>query len=591
MLHPGMPSKEPYIPQPISTLARSRGDSAPSPAGLTGAEIIALFALVLLTAPIVLAYLFERSGTAIAPAVILPLSVAVAAAMVVWLWRDARWHASEVIAFAAVVASVLGWLLWLAWPALLPVGGGVDVAHHLLLIDYIERHWRLVHDPQVEIYLGEMIHYTPGSQILAALFGAWTGTDGLHAVYPIVAWSMAIKAGFVFLIAQRLMPESVPRMPLALTAVLFLLMPHAYVVGSFTHDSFFAQVVAELFTVAAWWALIVWDERPTMSAMALFAMAGAAVFLTWPVWIGPPLLVLPLIIWARRGLSWRERIVHLILGAGPIAVVAALYIAERLAWVGYVRAGGAVAQPSTSEFGWLFPIVSALGLGLLTVQRRGRATVALVAALGAQALALFKLNEGHGPGSSYMAFKMVYLAVYPLSVAAAAAVAGGWEALSRLGILHRRGGIRTAWALVLVLAIATARPIARAPRPHAAITEQLHLAGQWARTHVNPACVDYLVGNDDAAYWLHLAVLGNPRMSARTGDSATFERNSALVRWITPGGLPFAIADLSIVPKDVQQDFEVLAQFGSAAVVRHRTSGACRDSATPVSTNNPKNNP
>ena len=582
--------REPFILQPIPTLARSRGDAAQSPAGVTGAELIAIFALVLLTAPIVLAYLVERSGAAIAPAVILPLSVASAVAMGAWLWRTARWQVSETVAFALVVASVLAWLLWLAWPALLPVGGGVDVAHHLLLIDYIERHWRLVHDPQVEAYLGEMIHYTPGSQMLAALFGAWTATDGLHAVYPMVAWSMAIKAGFVFLIAQRLMPDRVPRIPLALTAVLFLLIPHAYVVGSFTHDSFFAQVVAELFAVAAWWALIVWDERPTLAAMTLFALAGAAVFLTWPVWIGPLLLVLPLIVWARRGLSWPQRFVHLILGAGPIAVVAALYIVERLAWVGYVRAGGAVAAPSTSEFGWLFPIVSAIGLGLLTARRRGRATMALVAALAVQALALFKLNEGHGPGSSYMALKMVYLAVYPLSVAAAVAVAGGWDALWRLGILHRRGEIRVAWALVVVLTIATAWPIARVPRPHGAITDPLNLAGQWARAHVNPACVDYLVGNDAAAYWLHLAVLGNPRISARTGDSATFDRNSAFVRWITPGGLPFAIADLSIVPKDVQQDFEVLARFGPAAVVTHRSSGACPDAGSPVSASNPKNN-
>ena len=57
-----------------------------------------------------------------------------------------------------------------------------------------------------------------------------------------------------------------------------------------------------------------------------------------------------------------------------------------------------------------------------------------VAAIGLQALALFKLNDGHGPGASYMALKMVYLAVYPLAVAASVACAAGWEALNRLGL-------------------------------------------------------------------------------------------------------------------------------------------------------------
>jgi hypothetical protein len=572
-----MSDNVPFVIRPLSTLARSPADLARSSAGLTGAEVVAAVAFVLLAAPIGLAYLLERSGAAMSPFVVLPLSVGAAGAMGVWLGRGASWHAGEVVAFVAVAGSVLAWLLWLAWPALLPVGGGVDVAHHLMLIDYIERHWRLVHEPQVEAYLGEMVHYSPGSHVLAALIGAWRGTDGLHAVYPLVAWSVAVKAGFVLLITLRILPEDVPRIPLALTAVLFLFVPYAHVVGSFTHDSFFAQVVAESFAIAMWWALVVWDQRPAMPAMALFAIGGVAVFLTWPVWIGPLLIVLPLFVWFRPGLPVRERFLHLLLGVGPIAAVAALYIAGRLAWVGYVRAGGAVVQPSTSEFGWAIPLLSAIGLGLLAARRRGRATAALAAALGVQALVLFKLNEGHGPGSSYMALKMVYLAVYPLAVAAAVALAAVLATLVRWGGAGRRGGMRMAWTLVVLLSLAIAPAIARAPRPRPAITERLNLAGRWARVHVDPACVEYLVGNDVAAYWLHLAVLGNPRMSARTSDTTSFERDPAIVRWMTAGGLPFAIADLSVVPTDVQQDFDVLARFGSAAVVARRSGGACPD--------------
>jgi hypothetical protein len=48
-----------------------------------------------------------------------------------------------------------------------------------------------------------MIDYSPGIHVLAVLAGAWTRTSGLQTVYPLVALSVAIKAGFIFLIARR----------------------------------------------------------------------------------------------------------------------------------------------------------------------------------------------------------------------------------------------------------------------------------------------------------------------------------------------------------------------------------------------------
>jgi hypothetical protein len=44
-----------------------------------------------------------------------------------------------------------------------PVGSG-DVTHHLLLVDYIERNWRLC-TIRASSHLGEMVHYTPGLHI------------------------------------------------------------------------------------------------------------------------------------------------------------------------------------------------------------------------------------------------------------------------------------------------------------------------------------------------------------------------------------------------------------------------------------------
>ena len=567
----------------FSGLARSPdGDAVESVASLTGAEVLAASALSLLASAIIVAYLVDRSGRAITPFAILPLSVAAAGTMTIWLRGRARWQRGEIAAFAAIVAAVLAWLLRLAWPALLPVSSGSDLTHHLLLIDYIERHWRLVHETRVEAYLGDMVHYTPGSHLLAALAGAWTGTDGLHAVYPVVALSVALKAGLVFLIALRLMPRDVPRIPFAVTSVLLLFSPRGYFIGSFTRYSFFAQVVAELFAVGMWWALVVWDEQPSKISMGFFGLAGAAVFLTWPVWIGPLLLVLLALALAREGLTATERLGHVILGVGPIAAVAAAYIPGRLAWVGFVVTGGDVLRPSPNEFGWGFLLLSAVGMALATVRRRSRGVALLVAAIGAQSISLFMLTKGNGPGASYMALKMIYLAVYPLAVAASLALAAAWQAVVRVSgvttggaLLRGRACERLAWALVVLLGIAIARPLVAAPLPKPVISEPLYLAGQWARAHVQPACVDYLVPDDYTAYWLHLAVLGNPRMSARTADDDTFVWRAAIVRWIMPRGLPFAIVDLPALPKDVRGELDVLAQFGPAAVVKRRRESRC----------------
>src|SRR5438093_1536523 len=129
---------------------------------------------------------------------------------------------------------------------------------------------------------GYMVYYTPGSHLLIALAGAWTRTDGLHALYPVVAFTVALKAGFVFLIALRLLPAGLPRTPIAVGAVLLLLLPRAYFLGSFTEHSFIAQVVAELFAVVMLWALVVWEHDHWFGGLVLFAFAGRAAFLAWP---------------------------------------------------------------------------------------------------------------------------------------------------------------------------------------------------------------------------------------------------------------------------------------------------------------------
>ena len=526
------------------------------------AEAVAASIVSFMAAAILVAYAFDAIGLTLHPFAILAIAVLAAGIIIACM----RATAGNWFAFGAIVAGMLAWLMWLAWPHLLPLGRGTDLTHHLLLVDYIDRTGRLVHDRALEPYLGEMIDYTPGAHLLAVLAGRWTGRDGLHALYPVVALSVGLKTGFVFLIALRCLPDSPPRirLPLATLAVVLLFLPRAYFLGSFAHDSYLAQVIGELFAVAMWWAVVCWDQRESAVLAAFVAFAGCAAFLTWPVWTAPPLLTLLTLSALHRDRSMPSRLGHVAIAAVPIAVLAAVYAIGRVG-TATVMAGtsGAVLQLSLTNLNGIFVTVGAIGTVLAARDARGRSASLLLAAIVLQAAALALVART--PSAPYLALKMAYLAIYPLAVAGTFAIA-----------VALRSAKAVASIALAVLFVIVARGLATMPRPTPVISDPLLAAGRWAREHVPPHCVDYLVGNDDTAYWLHLAVLGNPRSAPRSLATGTFEPQKAVERWILPGGLPYAIAsDVDALPRDIRTNVDVLAQFGAAAVVKRRDASAC----------------
>jgi hypothetical protein len=544
----------------------------------TTAEALAASAVSLLASAILSAYLADWIGLTISPIATLAVSLTASAAVFGSIWRRTTRDPAALGAFLTIVAAVMAWLLWLAGPGLLPPGTGPDLTHHLLLVGYIEQHWRLPHDPQLGPYLGEMVDYTAGTHVLAALGGAWTRTDGLHAVYPLVAFTVALKSGIVFLIARRLVSgDASSRTPLAAISVFLLLLPRAYFIGSFAQHSFLAQVVAECFVVAMWWALIVWDEQPAPMPAALFALFGAATYLTWPVWIGPPLIVLAICFVFRRDLPVLDRAKQFTLAVAPVCAAAALHSAGRTRSFGIVAVAGFVLRPAPAVFGWAFLLVCGGGVSVGLFSRRTRTIPLLLGAIALQAEALAVFAHSRGTAAPYMALKMVYLAIYPLAVAGAVGVAALWRAVARRATaLSPSSQTALAWALVALFGIAVVRSVAAVPRPTSTISEPLLQAGRWARAHVNPACVDYLVADGYSAYWLHLAVLGNARSAPRSIENDTYEPRRAVIRWIEPGGLPYAIVeDFSALPKDIRDSVDVVARFGPAAVVQRRGAAAC----------------
>jgi hypothetical protein len=475
------------------------------------------------------------------------------------------------LASCGVFVGVAAVLAYFAWPALLPPGRGPDLTHHLMLVDFLERNWRLPDASAVAVMV-EMAHYTPGVHLLAALAGSWSGTDGFRTVYPVVAFTVALKSVLVLLIAARTLPSGQTRLPLALTAVMLCLLPTQYVLGSFVHDSFLAQVAAELFAVGMWWAVVVWDTRPSTLAAGLFAVMGVGAFLTWPMWVGPPIVTLVAVVLTHEETITRERGSHLAIALLPIALVAVTHATGRVGWLAIAGTTGIVLRPSMGVLGWPFVIAAAAGLLGALVRRRSRVSLLLALSIAVQAATLYLVAQTRGAAVPYMAFKMMYFIVYPLAVLGALALG---SALERAPQWPRVRWV--AWSAALLAATMAGGSLARFAMPTPIVSWDSYNAGRWARSHVESACVDYLVPNHETMHWLHLAVLGNSRSSLRTANPSTFDPKQAIVRWIEPSGLPYAIAHMPTLPRDVLDNVDVLEQFGDSAVITRRGSSSCAD--------------
>lgn len=502
---------------------------------LSLAECIAAAVTCWLAFVVLFGYAFDVAGFGVQPAIILAASLVGLASLFATLWRRVRLDAADLAAWAGVIAFVLAAMVRLSWPSLVPPGRGPDLTHHLLLVDYIEQQHHLVHDRSLDGSMGEMAHYTPGAHLLAVVIGVWMGLEGVRAFFPLLAVCAALSAGFVFLIARRL---QLP-LPYAIVAVVLLFLPAQYFSGAFTHDSFLAQMAATFFAVSAWWALVVWDDDRSTVGAVIIGLVFAAVFLSWPIWIGPLVLVfVSLALRPAPGDAARNkpRLRSLAIGLAPLLVVASIHVVGRWGWLAIVRTSGAVLEPSLASLGWALPLLALAGMVAGLRDRRARVTIVLLVLIALQALTLFVIAKIQGADTPYMAFKMVYLAIYPMAVLASVAMASP----ERAWLAGRRepGESKGAagWVVASLLVILVARPALNAPRVIPVVDLDLYAAGKWTRANVGQTCVDYLVADAETAYWLHLAVLGNPRASERMIEIDRYDPRVAMAPWITAEG-------------------------------------------------------
>jgi hypothetical protein len=515
-----------------------------------------------LAATIVVAYALGWAGVALMPTQL----VAVGLAAGVTLGRrlgvrvdDPAGHAPLWL-WAFVVVGTGAGLIALVGPGLLPPGGGSDLAHHLALVDLLERTRHLVDAEVSGPALGEMAHYTPGLHLLIVIAASLIGVEAFYVAYPLLLATIALKAGFICLIAQRFMAGLRGSHPLG-AVLLVLLAPRAYSVDGFLQAGFLSQVGAELFVVAGWWALTLWWAAPSIARTVLVGLCGAAVFLVWPIWIGPLMIAAALAVLLAPGLDLRARVGYGALAAAPVALVAVLHLSRHAAWLRMAGASGAVPAFVPGVSGWVLIALALAGLAVALRMASARVTTWFLAGVVVQAAALYAVAQARGAAVPYMAMKMIYLGVYPVAVLAALAIARAVNALPARRVTA--GG----WAAI-ALVVAVVTPVARAISvPPPIVSPDLYDAGRWARATLDPACVDYVVADAEQAYWLHLAVMGQSRSSPRTADIDGYTANRAAGRWIEGTSLPYAVATYDLLPGEVLADAEVLHRSGSAVVI------------------------
>lgn len=533
-------------------------------------------ATVILLLPLLVVSLLIVAGTAagsldvpIRPWPILVCAVCVGSGWAAWLGR--RTGGTVVPLGAGMVVG--GYVAWLAWPTLYPITAGPDLVHHLTLIHFLQARLALPTDPMFGPYLGEMTGYPPGSHLIAAIAGGVTGRDGLTLVHPIMALASGLKAALIADLLLRLLPPARWRPAAAFAGGVFLLVPHAYLLSPIVYYGFYSQVLSEVFAVALWWAFVVWRQDQRRRWLVTAALFGIALVLTWPVFLPVPALAGLAVIVERGDRAWHARALDALAAFGPVAVVVAAFAVSRRGAAGILASGGDVLTPSLAVFG--IPFIVLVTAGALVCVRHPRRDVAVwsfgLAAI-AQVVALVALQIRLDATNPYLGFKTMHLLVYGLAVLAALGLNAVWQRYMR----HAAWGTGAVLVVLAVLLWRSDLPTRPLSSP---ITADVHQAGRWARAHLPPTCVDYLVPHWMTAYWLHIDTLGNARASARVTEHDPYDFRSSLARWIDDSSLRYAIVeDWHLVPSDIRARTETRAAFGRASVVERVDGfGGCWD--------------
>jgi hypothetical protein len=282
-----------------------------------------------------------------------------------------------------------------------------------------------------------------------------------------------------------------------------------------------------------------------------------------------------------RALSAREKGGTLARAVLPIVAATVAFALAHRGWEhGGIGAEGGVILPAAAHYGVAFLALNALGLAVATRDPVARVPVVFAGAALLQA-AMFWWLAGTPYGSRYLAAKTFHLILYPQVMLVALGIAAAWQAASQ----PLSPAFRRRLSLAVPLLAAALLPFRRPWIPQSIVTEPLVRAGEWAKSHLPRACVDYGVPQPTTAYWLHVAVLGNPREWERTSrlleDFPAYQadvrqrRSPSIQRWAI-------VADVDEFRRSADGTVRVLFRDGPAAVVERGRAARCSMTPAPI---------
>ncbi len=558
---------------------------------ITVAESIPLLLLTPAALIVVAGYLLDRIGLPIDPLASL-LALSTLLCLVVTVRRQHGFRLcldfSGLAGFAVATGLTLLYLGKVSGHMLMPASGATDLVDHLTLIDYIRRHDRLVHNVVVaKPYLEYMATYPAGSHILGAVTAARLHISDFRALQPITGGCVVLEVGILYNVILRLLPAALRRPGFAVAGCGLLLLPwgrfHQYWQGDYLaqsflgHEFFYSQIVAQMFVLAALWALAAWNEQPSQFLIIFFALCSAAVLLCWPGLGTVPVVALALLLLWRRDLPWLWRVRTLLVGASPAVLVGIFYLlfyfsSDHV----YLTHEGDMPTLYNTQTNWLFAALLLIGLFTCVRSSRSWPVLALFSTAVVQYAVMLVLAQ-HGVLARYVAHKMLYLLIFAGAAIGARGLAELWPVPARGWHLLARGD----WSVlgVAIPALIILPGIQRLPwPPPRPYSVNLYRSGVWAHEHVPPQCVDYVTQIWQAEYWLHVAVLGNRRDTPRTNAILAEYPAPPEARWHPAHLQPYVIVDdATVVPPDITAGAQLLFLDGRAAVFQRPGNIPCTE--------------
>jgi len=475
-------------------------------------------------------------------------------------WRRLDW--AEAGVFWLVILGVLGYLLWLGRPGLLPVGTTVDAVHQYGLAQYIRDSGKLpIHALELRANLQDGLEYPPAFVTLVAVLAGAFRANVIYLLYPLAALSVALTCGTTFALASLLLQNRPWRLPLASLAVGFSFIAYGYTFGSITNQNYFAMVLAEWLLLVTLYFLVLWQRQPASVFAFLFGLTLATLLITYPTWALVPAATFGLItlfqskpalrFWKAANPARLRQLVAVLL---PVTLLAYLFLKDRLkTGLGTVANEGEVLLPDLSRYGW--PIIGLAGLGLLfTAWGRGRALrfepgrllLRYIGLLAGEGLAFYLLKNIFGQGSYYSIYKLFYPATFLIALLAIAGLNGlftlSTSAIAnllknRLKLKHRRA--ISPFLSMLIVGLGLGANWLAHPEPErafAVITPDMVKVGRWIEQNqeqpqnlkIGQYSVGYGLSPGTPAYWMQVGFFkqpqGNQAKLLLTGEPLSFEQ-------------------------------------------------------------------